>query len=360
MKVLHLITTIERGGAENQLLTLVREQTNLGNQVCVVPVKGRPDLEKEFLALGAVVDKSLVGRKFLGQIFLLGKVADGFDVIHAHLPRAEMLVSLSRLRQQTKVIYSKHNTEQFFPKAPKVISSILARCVNSRADSIIAISEAVKTFIGDNHEIRLNSKIDVVHYGYSLPNIPDAVSKQFDQIRKNCDTLIVTAARLAPQKDIPTLLRAFVEIHKGGEAVELVIFGEGPLRQELEELSIQLGITGAVHFLGKSPNVLKAIQLADLFVLTSNYEGFGLVLLEAMCLNTPVIAPRNSAIPEVLGANHELLFQTGNYEELSEKISKLLSDLKLRKSVLAHQASRVKEFSAQKMARAIEEVYQNA
>jgi predicted oxidoreductase len=94
-KVTHLITTIERGGAEKQLLTLASEQVQSGLKVEVFFLKGKPDLKNEFEESGVEVNNLLVGKSFLKQIFLLSKhLRKNPSPVHAHLPKSELLASI--------------------------------------------------------------------------------------------------------------------------------------------------------------------------------------------------------------------------------------------------------------------------
>jgi glycosyltransferase involved in cell wall biosynthesis len=101
--------------------------------------------------------------------------------------------------------------------------------------------------------------------------------------------IFVTAARLVPQKDHETLLRALA-LHRRNGSGRLLVLGTGPLREHLENLAHELGIAGAVDFVGFQGNPLPWLRRADVFVLSSRSEGFGNVLAEAMGCGTPVIS----------------------------------------------------------------------
>lgn len=102
--------------------------------------------------------------------------------------------------------------------------------------------------------------------------------------------------------------------------MRLEIVGAGSLLGELTTMTKDLGLTNSVSFLGRTDDVEGFISSLDLFVLTSKFEGFGMVLLEAMSTGCKIVAARNSAIPEVLGEDGAgLMFETGNETELAEK-----------------------------------------
>ena len=121
-KVTHLITTIERGGAEKQLLTLASEQVQSGLKVEVFFLKGKPDLKNKFEESGVKVNNLLVGKNFLRQIFLLSKqLRKNPSPIHAHLPKSELLAAI--VVRNKHLIFSRHNAEPFWPGGPRIISN---------------------------------------------------------------------------------------------------------------------------------------------------------------------------------------------------------------------------------------------
>ena len=100
-KVIHLITTIERGGAENQLLILVREQIEKDLDVEVFYLKGKPELEDSFLKLGARVNSLLANKNFLTQILLFRRFINRSNfLVHTHLAQAELLASIICKREK--------------------------------------------------------------------------------------------------------------------------------------------------------------------------------------------------------------------------------------------------------------------
>ena len=127
MKIFHLITTLERGGAENQLVTLVREQIRDNNQVFVGYLKGKPELVTELEKMSATVLSEVSNLALILQIFKIRKIINKLepDIIHAHLPRAELISSL--IKGKTKLILSKHNSETFWPGVNARLSRYLSK-----------------------------------------------------------------------------------------------------------------------------------------------------------------------------------------------------------------------------------------
>ena len=361
-KVTHLITTIERGGAEKQLLTLASEQVQSGIKVEVIFLKGKPELEKEFEESGVEVNKLLAGEGFLKQIFLLSKyLRKNPSPIHAHLPKSELLAAI--VISNKYLVFTRHNSEPFWPGGPRVISNFLSKFVCKRASQGIAISNAVKSYLVKRGEITTGYTIDVVYYGFQkdtstnpagLDLITNAMAGQSSNFK------IGTIGRLVPQKDYPTLLSAFSNVLKRFPHTKLYVVGEGYLQKELIELSESLGINGKVHWLGKTEYIKEFLSEIDLFILPSKYEGFGLVLLEAMVAKKPIIAANNSAIPEVLGKTYEGLFSTGDAKALAQHINTAISDKNFSKRLLQSYASQLDLFDSSDMNKYVRNIYSNA
>lgn len=349
--ILHLITTIERGGAEKQLLVLVNQQILLGFQVEVVYLKGASELQVELEKLGASVRSEIANQSFFRQIFgFHGLIHDrGKYIVHAHLPKSELLAAL--VCRKSQFIVTRHNTEPFWPKGPRIFSTFISLYVTFKAAGVIAISQAVSQYLLDNHEILSKNKIKVIRYGFdpkSKLNLFNPPIFPLPNAEKPRSIRIGTIGRLVPQKDYPTLLNAFSELLKIDSRPLLYIIGDGFLGRELRQLCIELNIQDNVFFLGKTENVLGFLDSIDLFVLTSKYEGFGLVLLEAMSREKPIVAANNSAIPEVLGENYSGLFQTSNQRELTLKLVSTIQ-LETRLELKKELKDRLELFTPEKM-----------
>jgi glycosyltransferase involved in cell wall biosynthesis len=349
--IYHLITTLNRGGAENQLLVLATEQVKLGFHVTVIYLKGEPELLDEFSKGGVYVQSGLASKSPLLQVLLLRRLFRNSDVlVHAHLPRAELLGSLAV--NKSLFLTSRHNAEPFFPNAPKFVSNFLARFVQNRSLRIIAISNAVREFLICQGEVDEIQKIEVVHYGYQPKfNTGSRISIDSPELLR-----VGTISRLAPQKDLQTLINTFSSYRTRFPESSLSVVGDGPLRSELTQDLERRNLTDSVTFLGRTSSVFKYLSTLDVFILTSRYEGFGMVLLEAMDAGIPIIASNNSAIPEVLGENFLGLCETGNPQSFLEKMI-AYNNPSIRNAALAQQELRLKLFSAEKMNSKISKIY---
>jgi glycosyltransferase involved in cell wall biosynthesis len=357
--VVHIITTLERGGAENQLITLVEAQVRSGRQVKVIPLKGRLELVDSFRNLGAEVFTNWMNKHPVKQVIGIRKSIRKIQpLVHAHLPRSEILsVFVSR---RSNLILSRHNAEAFFPGAPKWLSLALSRYVTFGNTRVIAITEAVKSYLVNSGEVASSKFIFVVEYGFSgcKPNEKYETDRAVITDLGICDSELVigTIGRLVEQKDYPTLVKGFAKFVRAGFDSKLIVLGEGDLHEELVALSESLGIKEKIVWLGKREDVFKYLAVMDVFVLASKYEGFGLVLLEAMSVGVPIVASRNLAVEQVLGSSYPWLFEIENADQMASMISAILEEENRVTSVL-HGHERLTYFSVERMLEKMDLLY---
>ena len=360
--IVHVITTLERGGAESQLSVLISEQVKHGHKVIVIPLKGDAELDFEIQESGAKIVTEIRNKPFFLQILLLRNFFKKSNyLIHAHLPRAEIAAYFSS--KANEIVISRHNSEPFFPGTNIFISSLLSRIVTKKAKCVICISEAVKAFCLSQNEFAARTRLQVVYYGYNRKSnaIDESEMRKLEIINRwKSEGYIVigTIARLEIQKNLDTLLNAVSNLSKSNFRVKVVIVGKGSLRNSLQDLSNNLNIEENVYFYGRTNSPFELIRNFDIFTLTSLYEGFGLVLLEAMSTNTPIVASRNSAIPEVLGDEYKGFFTTGDSLELASILKQLIDSDTLRHELLIQLSMRLPLFAPEKMERSIDDVYE--
>ena len=360
-KIIHLITTIEFGGAEKQLLILARNQIKQGLEVEVFYLKGKPELKSKFEDVGVKVNSLLVDKPFIFQVAKFRKfIRTNESPVHTHLPQAELVASLACVKK--KFIISRHNFEPFWPNKPRLISILLSRFVTSRASGGIAISNAIKNYLLMAKEINKHFKVIVVYYGFD--HNEEVLSETNKIINKNLnlskDYKLGTIGRLVPGKNYPTMLKAIAKIASIDPTVKFFVVGGGSSEQELIRLCKDLKIKENVIWLGRTEHIREFLSKIDLFIFASKGEGFGLVLLEAMLANKPILAANNSAMPEVLGSNYKGLFSTDDYKLLSEKIINLMNDHTKSELLVSDYKEQIKLFDPVDMADNVLKVYKAA
>lgn len=361
MKIMHVITTIERGGAENQLQLLAQLQAAHGHSVQIMYLKGREDLEENFKINKIDVSRLLSGKNFLIQVLKLKLylLKNQVDIIHAHLPQAELVVRYA-INKKSKFIITRHFGGKFHPNLPLPMSSYLGRIASRKADFIIAISESVKRILLENKEIYNPKLIKVIYYGFSKEEFfKNSIGLQFNFRENGYNKFNVGCiSRLSKEKDLETLLRAVNKLKENEFNLHLYVAGEGIEKNSLQNLSVKLGIENQITFLGKISNVANFLQNVDLLVLCSKFEGFGMVLLEAMATHTKIVAARNSGIEEVVGnSGAGKFFETSNFVDLSSKILFSLSTEDLAYEV--EQNKQLNKFSSKRMFEEMEQIYKS-
>lgn len=177
----------------------------------------------------------------------------------------------------------------------------------------------------------------------SIPN-PVQLSTSRASLESN---RIMTAGRLVYQKNVFSLIRAFAVVSKRFPKWSLDIFGEGPERKKLSTLINDLGLAEVVHIMGQCSNIQEAMPDYSIFTLSSRFEGFPLVLIEALSCGLPVVSyacpcgPRDIVRDGVDG----FLVPLGDETELAKRICQLIEDENLRRKMGAAALERAKEFS---------------
>lgn len=304
MKIVHLITTLDVGGAEKHLLWLGGGQAARGHEVHVVWLKGQGSLTGAFEEAGMQVHH--VGFDGAGQLLaavnglvaLLRRLAP--DLVHTHLLKADALGALAAPRAGVPaLVASKHNDERALLKLPV---GLIHGWLTRRVRRVIALSDHVARFVARHGRVPL-SRITRIYYGIDPAGLQPRRSRAEVRAELGLDEdtpLLVCVGRLAPQKDHPTLLAALARLP--AEVTLLVVggdpFGDGEPR--LKALADELGLGARCRFLGIRHDVPDLLGASDLFVLPSLWEGLGLVFLEAMAVRLPIVASTVSAIPEVV------------------------------------------------------------
>ena len=364
MKILHVITGINRGGAEGHLFELVKHQRASGMLVTVVGLRGQGYWGEALRRLGVEVHG--LGMRFYGDprpLLGLRQIVrrTDFDLLHAHLPPAELYTRFALLGLDSlPLIITKHNDERFSPGPGQ---RLLGRWVGCRAGHVIAISEAVRRYIAGPALALDAGKLSTIHYGIDAAPFAAVRNAEIEAVRQGWglaeDALAIGfVGRLVEQKDPDTLLRAFALCAARSAQARLIMVGEGPLEARLRQLARELTISDRIVWAGFREDIAAVMGAFDIFALTSVYEGLGLVLLEAMAARRPVVATRVSAIPEVVADGETGILVGPREPEALAAAFDRLHDRALRARFGEAGRLRVlREFTLARMCRATDELY---
>ncbi|MFL5382976.1 MAG: glycosyltransferase [Longimicrobiaceae bacterium] len=369
-RVVHVITMIARGGAENHLMDLVRYQVAHGCRVSVAFLKGDPYWAAELRRLGVAVVP--LGLRFYGDPLPLVRLrrllsAAAPELVHAHLPPAELYVRAALAGGGpggVPLVISKHNDSPFRRGDPRLVLPV-ARWVGRRADAVVAISESVRRRVLRDGLAASPSRVVTVPYGLDAAPFLERDEAAVRRLRAEWGAgegtvLFGTVARMVPQKSLHTLLEGFARLRASRPAADLrlVLAGTGPLERALRGRAEALGIAERCVWAGFREDIVRVMQALDVFVLTSLWEGFGLVLLEAMAAARPVAASAASAIPEIVvdGCTGRL-FAPGDPEGLRAALDELLDPAR-RRAYGAAGRERARSFSVERMGAATADLYE--
>jgi len=339
LRILHLITTIDRGGAELQLLGLIRLQVAQGHNVTVMPLKGICELRPEILSVGANVEESATNLPWFLQTIAVTLVARKFDVIHCHLPQAE-LVSLFCPRRKT--LSTRHFGGHFYPSGPKLLSKMLARLSELRKSWIVSISQSQYSFLADQ-EILSSRKLHLISYGFDPTRFVESSTRNdndlhfLEQMKAGDYKILGVISRLSQEKQVGKILKCFNEAFLSNpNKWILVILGEGELEESLRSYAYSFANSNQVFFIGKKQNVGEFYQLFDVLVHASKFEGFGMVYLEAIYFNTPIVTTPNTAAIEIFGLTDIVSFSDfDSGTDFQQKVTTAMKSVRHRREAYA-------------------------
>ncbi len=242
------------------------------------------------------------------------------DLVHTHLVHADVYGGAAARLLGIPSVSTRHNDDRYLLGPFRYVDRAFAR----PARKLIAISDAVRAFL----ERAGHDPAKLVTIRYGLDELPAASSDPTPAAAgvPPDAPLAVAVGRLIAQKDHATLLRAFALVRAELPQARLAILGSGPLEAETRALTTELGLAEAVVLPGRT-DIRDWLERADVFVHSSRWEGFGIVLLEAMLAGLPVVATRVSAVPEVVADGETgLLVEAGDHTGLAAHLETLLTD----------------------------------
>jgi glycosyltransferase involved in cell wall biosynthesis len=319
-----------------------------------VPVLGRGDL-----ATASIV--SMLS-------FLPSGVARGlrtlrkkrYDIVNTHfaIPSGPTGVALSGIFKIPQIltiiggdIYDP--TKRLSPSNNVLLRAVVRRVLDSSAQ-IIAISQDIKDRA--QRDLRCHTKIEVIHYGLTPPQF-EPKSRQELGIPPD-EVVLISVGRLIKRKALGDVLLALSRLE--ARRFRLLIVGDGPEEEHLRDLAQRLGISSQVDFMGAiwGARKFQYLAAADMFVLPSIHEGFGLVFLEAMHCGLPVIASSSGGQTDFLEEGKTgFLIPVGDAQGLAEAILRVANDDGLRRQISEFNKEYVRRFHISHVAERYEALF---
>ena len=371
-RILHLIKGLGRGGAERLLSEGLRHANRERFDYAYGYFLPHKDaLVPELRALGAQVHHfpARTGAGVLFQCLALTRFLRRWrpDLVHCHLPLAGVAGRLAGLRAGTPVIYTEHNLlEHYHPWTRRA-----ALWTWHFQQRVLAVSDDVAASIRRHAPDRV--PVQVVRNGIDVAAFepdPSAVAA----VRRRWGIpepapLVGQVAVFRRQKRLDLWLEAAAEIRRRIPDTRFLLVGDGPTRSEIEARARELALTDALTLPGLQDEVAPLLGAMDVFLVSSDFEGLPLAVLEAMAARRPVVATAVGGLPEVLQDDGEgsdevgadtcgVLVPPGDPAALAKAVAGILADPS-RARLLGEQAHRrvALQFSLSRMTAELEAVY---
>lgn len=281
-------------------------------------------MEKDVLDHGIPIKYIGKSRGFSGGAILrLGKELSRFNpnIVHTHLS-AGVYCAPWVLTHRAKMLHTVHNIPEKELIKPKRL--LMKALYKTRRAIAVAISPEIRSLVMAYYRPR--TEAELIFNPVDVACFAEVPKKDHENM------VVVTAGRLSEQKNQALLIDAFVSHHSSYPEDELVILGDGPLRNELDQRIRKMGAESYIHLKGNVDNIPDYFGRADVFALSSNYEGLPLVVLEAMASSLPIVSTDVGGVRDLISGNG-ILVEPGKAEQLCDALDRLKKDLRMRKTM---------------------------
>jgi len=339
IKVLHIITQLVLGGAQDNTLVTVAKHDRSKFEVHLASHPSGFWLERSkkvadvFHPLPNLVNPISPLQDIIALIEIVKLLrSEKFDVIHTHSSKAGILGRWAgRIAGIPVVVHTVHGFafHDFMSNSKKFLYILIERISSSCADFYITVSELNRKEAVQLQLFELDNSA-TIYSGIDLTKLDrDAdlsLVKSQIGIPDKWQT-IVSVGRLDKQKSPNILIDAFAQVVDQCPETILLLVGDGELLEELEIQVNRLELTNKVRFLGSREDVPEILKIADIFALSSLWEGLGRAMTEAMLIGKPVVVPEIYGIPEIVHHRETgLLFEAKNVSQLAEHLVFLLQN----------------------------------
>ena len=377
MKIVHVVYSLDMGGAESLVVQLARLQRARGHQVSVICQSNLGILGERLLRESYRVDVVGTGNpllRFPRWWRLFGELRP--DVVHCHNPAPTIQAApAARLRGARTVLSTRHSlVAPPYNRKEERLYSIAARF----CDWIVGICEATCINLRNAPGARPTRIVRVYNGAAPIAPVPPGEWPTADapetrtsggQPPMLAPVTLVFIGRLAAVKDLATLIRAFALAKQQAPNLRLWIVGNGPERHHLEALAAELGLTTpalpentstpAITFWGERHDVPRFLSAADIFVMSSTSEGLPMSLLQAMSAGLPALVTDVGGMAEVVqNANCGLRTPVGDPAAMAQAILRLAHNPGLRQQLAANgRAAYHQHFTLEHMEQAYADLY---
>lgn len=362
MNILYIITGLGIGGAEIVTVDIANKMVRKGHDVSILSLTDY-NLIQERIDSRINIHTAGLGKNpfsFLKTFFSVRRYVKHLspDVVHANMYHSNLFARILRLCVHLDfLICSAHSQNE--GGSLRMWAYRLTDCLSDLNTNVSndAVSHYIrnKWFSGEK-SICVYNGIDQSRFQFK-PEVRKVMRQKF--ALKDDDFCLLFVGRMAEPKDIPNLLEAFAILSAKHDNVKLVLVGGGELQDEMSSLAKTKGIADRLFFEGSRSNVVDYYSMADCFVMPSAWEGFGMVLVEAMSCGLPVVTTDAGGCAEVV-SDKRFIVPIKDSVALAEKIKMVMSMSPLeRESVIKQNYLQAERFSLDRIVDTWEEIYAN-
>ncbi|MDD5044333.1 MAG: glycosyltransferase family 4 protein [Candidatus Omnitrophica bacterium] len=371
INLLYVITKLELGGAQKQLLSLIksldRERFNIFLFTCRQGL-----LLREFSSVNGLLIKrsGFLDRPVnpFKDSLALWEISsfiknNKIDIVHTHSSKAGILGRLAARISGVKIILHTVHGWSFHSYQNKLVRGLfirLERFCAKFSDRLIVVSFFDKQR-GLENRIGNEAKYQVIKYGINCgvtPNKEGAIRRELGIAGDKF--LVGTISCFKPQKAVDDFIKAAALVKESLPQVKFIVAGDGALRAKFEKLIKKLGLEKEIVLLGWRRDIPQLLSALDIFTLTSLWEGMPIAALEALACGSVVVATDTGGISEVIREGENgFLVPARDVKGLSEKITFLLKDDKLRKAIREKTKNSLgNNFTVERMAKETGDLYE--
>lgn len=356
-----MLPSLQGGGAEKVVLNVIEKlDKSKYEPVLFLFVKDGAYLDKipKSITVKYALEKgNRFTRKPLEVLKKMVKESKEVDLIVSSLELTTTYISIvaGAIASKPTIGWVHINLDEF-KVAKKLSHRILLKSLYPLLSGVIAVSNGVKESV-EKIVPSLRGKTEVVYNPLPVQEIQKMGNENI--IFESNNPMVLAAGRLTYQKSFGFLIRCHANLIRQGIIHDLVILGDGEEKEELQSLIKKLGVEETVFLMGFQENPYSWIGKADVFVLSSRFEGFGMVIGEAMALGVPVVSTDCPSGPVELLNNGEygILVESQNKEEMCNAIKNMLNDKDVRKLYQLKGLERVEHFDESNIIPQLEEIF---
>jgi len=284
------------------------------------------------------------------------------DLLHVHyaIPHASAAYMAKQIVQKAggniPFITTLHGTDITLVGKDKTYEPVVTFSINE-SDAITAVSNNLKEETYKSFHI--TKDIEVI---YNFVDIKRFNKKPIDAFKKviapNNERVLVHASNFRKVKRVQDVIKVFAGVRKAMPA-KLLMIGDGPERSPMEVLAKELGVQDDVRFVGKQEQIEEILLVSDVFLLTSEYESFGLAALEAMAAGVPIVTTNAGGLSEInIPGETGYMGDVGDVKTMGQQAIKILRDDKVLKKFKERAAAHAQEYDISKIIPLYENLYE--